>query len=308
MENRLNDFFNGKHNLILFIVIIFLLFHIYYKIDQIKEPMADTDISSQIKDAVKQIYMIDVEAIRNLSEVANKLQKEGLTIPGNLTVTGNINTNGGITSSNINTNGSITLGKINLSDTENSLRIKNQNGFVDIGSKNNEWAHIYTDRPKFALNKQITDVQSPDPKNFVDYVKRSTNGGIDMGSLNVSNIENSLRIKNEFGFIDIGSKNKDWAHIYTDRPKFALNKQITDVQADYVDYVKYNPDGGININNFKITTKDKNLIFNNKDNNKTIMNMNQNGSVQIYTYNGQSGNHLNGAVYWCDDNGTKCLK
>ena len=237
MENRLNDFFNGKHNLILFIVIIFLLFHIYYKIDQIKEPMADTDISSQIKDAVKQIYMIDVEAIRNLSEVANKLQKEGLTIPGNLTVTGNINTNGGITSSNINTNGSITLGKINLSDTENSLRIKNQNGFVDIGSKNNEWAHIYTDRPKFALNKQITDVQ-----------------------------------------------------------------------ADYVDYVKYNPDGGININNFKITTKDKNLIFNNKDNNKTIMNMNQNGSVQIYTYNGQSGNHLNGAVYWCDDNGTKCLK
>jgi hypothetical protein len=270
--------------------------------------MTETDISSQIKDAVKQIYMIDVDSIRNLSEVATKLQKEGLTIPGNLTVTGNINTNGGITSASINTNGGITLGKINLSDTENSLRIKNQNGFVDIGSKNNEWAHIYTDRPKFALNKQIADVQGPDSKNFIDYVKRSTNGGIDMGSLNISNTENSLRIKNESGFVDIGSKNSGWAHIYTDRPKFALNKQITDVQGDYVDYVKYNVDGGININNFKITTKDKNLIFNNKDNNKTIMNMNQNGSVQIYTYNGQSGNHLNGVVYWCDDNGTKCLK
>jgi hypothetical protein len=308
MENLFSDFLNGKHNLILFIVIIFLLFHIYYKIDQIKEPMTETDISSQIKDAVKQIYMIDVDSIRNLSEVATKLQKEGLTIPGNLTVTGNINTNGGITSASINTNGAITLGKINLSDTENSLRIKNQNGFVDIGSKNNEWAHIYTDRPKFALNKQIADVQGPDSKNFIDYVKRSTNGGIDMGSLNISNTENSLRIKNESGFVDIGSKNSGWAHIYTDRPKFALNKQITDVQGDYVDYVKYNVDGGININNFKITTKDKNLIFNNKDNNKTIMNMNQNGSVQIYTYNGQSGNHLNGAVYWCDDKGTQCLK
>ncbi len=28
------------------------------------------------------------EAIRNLSEVATKLQKDGLTIPGNLTVSG----------------------------------------------------------------------------------------------------------------------------------------------------------------------------------------------------------------------------
>jgi microcystin-dependent protein len=32
----------------------------------------------------------DVQAIRNLAEIANKLQKEGLTIPGNLTVKGEL--------------------------------------------------------------------------------------------------------------------------------------------------------------------------------------------------------------------------
>ncbi len=107
MENLLNDIINGKHNVTLFVVIIFLLFHIYYKIDQIKEPMAETDISSQIKEAVKQVYLADVEAIRNLSEVAIKLQKEGLTIPGNLTVTGNITSSGNIVSNNISSNGNL---------------------------------------------------------------------------------------------------------------------------------------------------------------------------------------------------------
>jgi hypothetical protein len=206
-------------------------------------------------------------------------------------------------------NGGITLGKINLSDTENSLRIRNQSGFVDIGSKNNEWAHIYTDRPKFAVNKQITDVQAPDSKNYVDYIKRSTNGGIDMGSLNISNTKNSLRIKNEIGFIDIGAKNKDWAQIYTDRPKFALNKQIADVQNnDAFDYVKYNADGGINVNNFKITTKDKDLIFNNNDNNKTIMTMHHNGAITVYTRNGDNGGHVSNTLWWCDDKNYQCKK
>jgi microcystin-dependent protein len=49
------------------------------------------DVSVDIKEAIKQVYLADVEAIRNLSEVATKLQKEGLTIPGNLTVTGSFN-------------------------------------------------------------------------------------------------------------------------------------------------------------------------------------------------------------------------
>ena len=55
-----------------------------------KEPMAD--VSNDIKEAVKQVYLADVEAIRNLSDVATKLNnKEGVTVPGNLTVSGAFN-------------------------------------------------------------------------------------------------------------------------------------------------------------------------------------------------------------------------
>jgi hypothetical protein len=49
------------------------------------EKMADTPSTvDQIKDAVKQIYLADVEAIRNLSAVATKLQADGLTVQGPL--------------------------------------------------------------------------------------------------------------------------------------------------------------------------------------------------------------------------------
>ena len=44
----------------------------------------------EIEDKINKIYKADVESIRNLSEVAKTLQKEGLTIPGNLTVKGKL--------------------------------------------------------------------------------------------------------------------------------------------------------------------------------------------------------------------------
>lgn len=98
MNNSLwDDIVGGKYNLTLFAILSIFIFHLYFKMDCIKESMADTDISPQIKDAIKQLYAADVEAIRNLSDVATKLQKEGLTIPGNLTVTGTIVSKGDIT-------------------------------------------------------------------------------------------------------------------------------------------------------------------------------------------------------------------
>jgi microcystin-dependent protein len=84
----LEDLNSGKYNLVLFGIIFVILFHVY-SCKQTKEPMAD--VSVDIKEAIKQVYLADVEAIRNLSEVATKLQKDGLTIPGNLTVTGSFN-------------------------------------------------------------------------------------------------------------------------------------------------------------------------------------------------------------------------
>lgn len=49
------------------------------------ETIADVGSLDQIKEAVKQVYLADVEAIRNLSNVATKLQAGGLTVPGQLT-------------------------------------------------------------------------------------------------------------------------------------------------------------------------------------------------------------------------------
>ena len=48
-------------------------------------------IPKTVDERVKVIYKSDIDAIRNLSTVANKLQSGGLTIPGDLTVKGKFN-------------------------------------------------------------------------------------------------------------------------------------------------------------------------------------------------------------------------
>ena len=96
----LEDLNSGKYNLVLFSILFIFIFHQYWGSsrfmmksqckEEIKESMAD--VSNDIKEAVKQVYLADVEAIRNLSEVATKLNnKEGVTVPGNLTVSGAFN-------------------------------------------------------------------------------------------------------------------------------------------------------------------------------------------------------------------------
>lgn len=89
----LEELKSGKFNTILLIIVLVLIFHLYWTNDT-KETMAE--VSSDIKEAVKQVYLADVEAIRNLSEVATKLQAGGLTVPGNLTTTGTLITNGNL--------------------------------------------------------------------------------------------------------------------------------------------------------------------------------------------------------------------
>jgi hypothetical protein len=58
----LEDLISGKYNLVLI------------NINIKTELMGELDISPQLKEAIKQVYMVDV---------TNKLQKEGLTIPIN---------------------------------------------------------------------------------------------------------------------------------------------------------------------------------------------------------------------------------
>lgn len=170
-----------KKNLMFLIILMIVIAYVFalYKI----ESMADVSTQltqDQVKNLIKEVYFADVEAIRNLSNVATKLQAGSLTIPSNLTIGGELNI--------IDANTKLLRG------INNSLRIKTPNGYVDIGAQNDNWAHIYTDRPKFAFNKQLTDV-SADPYN--DYLKNGnvkisgnfeTGGNINGGNINGGNI------------------------------------------------------------------------------------------------------------------------
>jgi hypothetical protein len=71
-----------KKIILLSVICIIILYVFTYKIEELTE---SSDTTEQIKNAVKQIYLADVEAIRNLSNVATKLQTNGLNIPGTIT-------------------------------------------------------------------------------------------------------------------------------------------------------------------------------------------------------------------------------
>ncbi len=48
-------------------------------------------IKEDLKEIVSNIYQVDIDSIRNLEKIATTLQKDGLTIPGDLTVKGKFN-------------------------------------------------------------------------------------------------------------------------------------------------------------------------------------------------------------------------
>jgi len=87
-----------KTDLVFLLVLGIVIGYVFmlYKIEKV-ESMADVGNLDQIKEAVKQVYMADVEAIRNLSNVATQLQAGGLTVPGDLTTKGKLNVNSNIT-------------------------------------------------------------------------------------------------------------------------------------------------------------------------------------------------------------------
>jgi len=79
-----------------------------------------------IKERITKIYKTDIQAIRNLSEIAQKLQGEGskdLTLPGNFTVEGSLNTVKNVSMGPIKTNMLILSGK-NISSELNQLNSK----------------------------------------------------------------------------------------------------------------------------------------------------------------------------------------
>jgi hypothetical protein len=173
----LEDLNSGKYNLVLFGIIFIFMFHQYWGASQTKfepqgkagasqtkfdirstkEPMAD--VSNDIKEAVKQVYLADVEAIRNLSEVANKLQAGGYTIPGDLTVKGQI-----ISEKKIN--------GLTLSELNNKIDSVNSSLSSSISSTNTNLTNNVSSlqrqiNTKISNNAQVTiEIQSQSGRNF----------------------------------------------------------------------------------------------------------------------------------------------
>ena len=75
-----------------YIILLFLLvIYTLYNQKCIREDMADTlSVDQSVIDAINKVYGADVQAIRNLSAVATQLQAGGLTIAGDLKITGKI--------------------------------------------------------------------------------------------------------------------------------------------------------------------------------------------------------------------------
>jgi hypothetical protein len=71
---------------IILLGLFLILFYKIYKLENIKEGFAASD---DIKAAIGEVYNADIEAIRNLSSIAKKLQVDGLTIPGKLNLPNN---------------------------------------------------------------------------------------------------------------------------------------------------------------------------------------------------------------------------
>ena len=109
-------------DIILTIVIIYIFF--IYNVENLEDT---SETNNQIKKAINQVYMADIEAIRNLSAVASKLNSVNkLTIPGNLIVSGEIKSTNCFASGNIAIGSNVT--KINA-------QIK-QNGDIDGNNLN----------------------------------------------------------------------------------------------------------------------------------------------------------------------------
>jgi hypothetical protein len=79
----------NKYIIILVIIGFIFIFHLYW-IKPSREDMANLDDTQKmdVKQLIYDTYKIDVTAIKNLSEIATKLQANGITLPGNMQVQG----------------------------------------------------------------------------------------------------------------------------------------------------------------------------------------------------------------------------
>jgi hypothetical protein len=128
----------------LILLLIFLVFYCLYQINSLKKTREEFDATTDaaITNAVKKIYLADVEAIRLLSNFAIQLSQGGTTIPGNVTISGNSIVNG---TSKV--NGDHTIGgKLIVNGTH--INTLNGNTFYCGGRQ-----HVHGEELLYILNK-----------------------------------------------------------------------------------------------------------------------------------------------------------
>ena len=105
---------NILFNILLLIIIIYTFFTNV-------ENLENTGPTDAIKEAVKQVYLADVESIRNLSAVAKKLQEDGgLVTPANMSIRGKLNINSPADAKSLPANVCLSVDNA----TETSIRLK----------------------------------------------------------------------------------------------------------------------------------------------------------------------------------------
>ena len=126
---------------ILISIIIFLL----RKNNQIEKMTETSNINEQIKEQINKIYKANVQSIRNLAEISEKLQEGTLSIPGNLTVDGDLVTKGTTTNEgDLVTKGTIT----------NTGTLINERNVVTKG--NTTIKGTLTNEDNLIINKNLT--------------------------------------------------------------------------------------------------------------------------------------------------------
>jgi len=167
----LEDLKNGDIKSIILVIFGVLIFHQYWCKSSVqfarstrcsrckdnKEPMAD--VSNDIKEAVKQVYLADVEAIRNLSEIATKINAGTFVFPGNLNVTGTIKASGEISNNSLSLSGlNNSINNVNSSLTSsinNSINTVNSNLNNQVNSINSQLSTKINNNSNISLESNL---------------------------------------------------------------------------------------------------------------------------------------------------------
>jgi hypothetical protein len=211
---------NISFNILLLIIIIYTFFINV-------ENLENTGPTAAIKEAVKQVYLADVEAIRNLSEVATKLQAlGGFIAPAHMTIRGKLNINSPTNAQDLPAN--VALSVENATETTIRLKTKaddaknitltNNDGNLTMGNaKGADLLNIKADG-NVAIKQDLTaasltssTIKAPGPMR-IESTAITTTGSLTTGSLTAGSLTTSgdingnnisaqnIRARNNFAF------------------------------------------------------------------------------------------------------------